>query len=63
MANNSGVNYINVLRAAFAPVDSKSVKTHLQLDWILTLLGATGVKAVRKYVDEIEPLCHTSDEI
>ncbi len=36
----SGVNFINVL----------------QLDWILTLLGATGVKAVHiKYVGEIEP--------
>jgi len=39
----------------FAPVDPKSVKRYWQLDWILTLLGATGVKAVRKYVGEIEP--------
>jgi len=43
-------NFINILRAAFAPVDPKSVKRYWQLDWILTLLGATGVKAVRKYV-------------
>jgi len=50
-----GVNFINVLRAAFAPVDPKSVKRHWQLDWILMLLGATGVKAVRKYVGETEP--------
>jgi len=50
-----GVNFINVLRAAFVPVDSKSVKRYWQLDWILTLLGATGVKAARKYVGEIEP--------
>jgi len=49
------VNFINVLRAAFAPVDPKSVKRYWQLDWILTLLGATGVKAVRKYVGEIDP--------
>jgi len=43
-----GVNFINILRAAFAPVDPKSVKRYWQLDWILTLLEATGVKAVRK---------------
>ncbi len=50
-----GVNFINILWAAFAPVDPKSVKRYWQLDWILTLLGATGVKAVHKYVGEIEP--------
>jgi len=51
-----GINFINVLRAAFAPpVDPKSVKRYWQLDWILTLLGVTGVKAVHKYVGEIEP--------
>ncbi len=50
-----GVNFINVLRAAFAPVDPKSVKRYCQLDWILMLLGATGVKVVRKNVGEIEP--------
>jgi len=54
---SSGVNFINVLWAAFAPVDPKSVKRYWQLDWTLTLLGATGVKAVRKYVGEIEPRC------
>ncbi len=52
-----GVNFFKVLLADFAPVDPKSVKRYWQLDWILTLLGATGVKAVRKYVDEIEPRC------
>jgi len=51
----TGVNFINILWAAFAPVDPKSVKRYWQLDWILTLLGATGVKAVHKYVGEIEP--------
>jgi len=52
-----GVNFINVLQAAFAPVDPKSIKRYWQLDWILTLLGATSIKAVCKYVDEIEPRC------
>ncbi len=50
-----GVNFINVLRAAFAPVDPKRVKRYWQLDSILTLLGATGVKAASKYVGKIEP--------
>ncbi len=50
-----GVNFINILGADFVPVDPKSVKRYWQLDWILTLLGATAVKAVRKYVGEIEP--------
>ncbi len=50
----TGFNFINVLWTAFAPVDPKSVKRYWQLDWILTLLGATGVKAVRKYVGEID---------
>jgi len=56
MKLSPGVNFINVLRAAFAPVDPKSVKWYWQLDWILTLLGSTGAKAVRKYVGEIEPM-------
>jgi len=46
---------MNVLRAAIAPVDPKSIKRYLQLEWILTLLRATGVKAAPKYVREIEP--------
>ncbi len=53
--SSPGVNFINVLRSAFTLVDPESVKRYWQLDWILTLLGATGVKAVRKYVGEIEP--------
>ncbi len=50
------INFTNILWAAFVPVDLKSVKIYWQLDWILSFLGDTGVKAVRKYVDEIEPL-------
>jgi len=55
MKSTLGINFINVLWAAFVPVDPKSVKRYWQLDWILTLLGVTGVKAVHKYVGEIEP--------
>jgi len=42
-----GLYLINVLLAAFAPVDPKSVKRYWQFDWFLTLLGSTSIKAVR----------------
>ncbi len=35
-------------------------KRYWRLDWVLTLWGATGVKAARKYVDEIDP-CYFYD--
>ncbi len=50
-----GVNFINILHTAFAPIEPKSVKRYWQLAWILKLLGATGVKAAHKYVGEIDP--------
>jgi len=62
-----GVNFINILRAAFAPVDPKSVQRYLQLDWILTLLWATLVKASRKILVKSAPdllpidLCQDED--
>jgi hypothetical protein len=43
-----GVNFINVLQAAFAHIDPKSIKRHWGFDWILTLLGSTCVKAVHR---------------
>ncbi len=51
----AGVNFINILRAAFRLVDPKSVKRYLRLGWVLMLWGAIGVKAACKYVDEIDP--------
>jgi len=42
----AGVNFINILRAAFTHVDPESAKK---------LLGSTHVKAARKHVGEIEP--------
>jgi len=53
----SGVNFINVLRTAFTCVEPKSVKKTVKLSVFFLLLGATGVKAIRKYVGEIEPRC------
>ncbi len=55
MKSTPGLNFIKVLRTAFLLKDPKSVKRYWRLDWVLMLLGATGVKAVRKYVGEIEP--------
>jgi len=43
-----GVNFINVLRTAFTLVGPQSVKRYWRLDWVLTLWGTTGVKAVRR---------------
>jgi len=54
---SSGANFTNVLCASFTLVDPKSVKRHWQLDWILALLGAMGVKAACKHVGEIDPRC------
>jgi len=49
------VNFINVLWAAFAPVDPKRIKRYWWLDWIFTLLGATCVKAVRRTLMKLSP--------
>ncbi len=46
MKLTTGVDFTSVLCTAFALVDPKRVKLYWQLDWILTLLGAAGVKAV-----------------
>jgi len=44
-------------------VDPKSVKIYWQFDWVLTLWGATGVTAARKYVDEIDPWWKSSIDL
>ncbi len=44
----TGVNFINVLRTAFALVDPKSVRTQSSRQYLFTLLGSTSVKAVRR---------------
>ncbi len=49
----SGVNLINVLRTAFAPVDPESVKRYLTV--IFMLLGYTSVKAVRRTLMKSSP--------
>ncbi len=51
----SVLNFINILHTAFMIIDPKSVKIYWWLDWVLTLWGATGIIAVWKYADEINP--------
>jgi len=60
----SGVSFINVLRAAFAQVDPKSVKRYWGFDWILMLLGSMTTKAVRRTLMNLSPdLATASSEI
>ncbi len=50
-----GVNYINVLRAAFACTDPKRAKRHWWLDChYAVILGSAFVKAAHKHVGEID---------
>ena len=50
-----GVNFTDILRAAFTRADPKIAKKDSQLKQLFALLGSAGVKAVLKHVDEIDP--------
>jgi len=50
-----GLNFINIQCTAFTLVDPKILKRYWRLDWSLTLLGATGVKAARKMLMKSTP--------
>ncbi len=52
---HSGVNFINILRSTFTPVDHESVKVQLSHQCLFTLLGATSVKAVRRTLMKLSP--------
>jgi len=43
-----GVNFTNILLAAFTSADFKSVRTQSSCQYLFTLLGSTSVKAVRR---------------
>ena len=51
----SGVNFTNILGAAFTCADPKSAKKLLNLTVFFALLGSAHVKAAHKHVDEIDP--------
>ena len=58
---NSGVNFTNVLQAAFALVDPKSAKKLLNLTVFFALLGFERVKAARRTLVKLNPdpvACH-----
>jgi len=50
-----GVNFINVLCAAFACTEPKSIKKDSQVVSLFMLLGSAHTKAALKYVGEIDP--------
>ena len=52
--NASGVNFTNILPAAFTNADPKSAKDS-QLKQLFGLLGSVCVKAACKHVNEIDP--------
>jgi hypothetical protein len=50
-----GVNFINVLQAAFTSADTKSTKRNWWFHRLVVLLGSAHVKAAWKNVDKIDP--------
>ena len=53
--SKSGVNFTNVLQAAFTCPDPKSAKKDSQVKQLFALLGSAHVKSARKHLDEIDP--------
>jgi len=51
----SGLDFINVLRTAFAPVVPQSVRTQSSRQYLFMLLGPTSVKAVRRTLMKWRP--------
>ena len=54
-SQSSGVNFTNVLRAAFALVDPKSAKKAVKLSSFFALLGSSRVKAARRTLVKLTP--------
>jgi len=50
-----GLNFINVLRAAFACADQKCVKMTVKVSIFFTLLGSTSVKAACRTLMKLTP--------
>ena len=55
MANlTSGVNFTNILFAAYTRVDPNSGIKDSQVKQLFALLGSVCIKAVHKHIDEID---------
>ena len=48
-------DFIKVLRTAFTPVSPQSVRTQSSCQYLFTLLGSTGVKAVGRTLMKLSP--------
>ncbi len=53
-----GVNFTNILQAAFMCEDPKSVKIQSSCWYLFALLGSLRVKATHRNIDEIWPQQH-----
>ena len=53
----AGVNFTNILRAAFTHADPKSAKKTVKSSIFFVLSGSKRVKAAHKHIDEINPCC------
>jgi hypothetical protein len=58
-----GVNYTNVLCAAFTLLDPESVKKIDKLSVFFTLLGSSHVKAAHRMLTKLSPVSFAADLI
>ena len=57
MKSTPGVDFTNILHAAFTCTDPKSAKKDSQAKQLFALSGSVRVKAGRKHIEEIDPWC------
>jgi hypothetical protein len=57
-ASRSGVNFIKILKAAFACADPESAKNKVKSSVFLTLLGFAHAKAARSLLMKLIPGCN-----
>ena len=55
LKGKSGVNFINVLRAAFTPADPKSAKKTVRLNSFVALSGSALVKSAHRMLVKLSP--------
>ena len=51
----AGVNFTNILQAAFTPADPKSAKKTVKFSSFIALLGSARVKAARRMLVKLPP--------